>query len=631
MKRKSWLYALLALAALVVLLTIFLRLRPTAPPPPTPYSILPTSAWSHLPTVTPPGPGEPTVPPEALTMRAAPTATPGAPPLYPSPIPTPTWPPTPTPVSPGATDDVPMVEVPAGEFIMGTTEEEVARLEREWREKCGKRCVVFYRFANEAPQMVVYLDSFSIDQYKVTNARYRHCVEAGVCSLPHPLYHEVLWDPRYDNYAVQVNWYNANAYCQWVGKRLPTEAEWEKAARGTDGRLYPWGNEHDLGRYAYNPDAHEPVDRYPQGASPYGVIGLLDRPPEWTIDWYRAYPGNAAIYPGLDTSDMWGSERGLYARGYRAVRGLGLPEEEAARASVRNGYDPTSNYPGFRCVRGPQPRPLEQALVRSTAPTPVPTPAPAATVDLSQMIYVPAGPFIMGSDEVPSDDPYLRASTPQHIVYLDAFYIDRTEVTRREFATFLNALGTHRRACGGYDCGMGGVVLNPDSGKYIAGVITFDGKELHYVEDPTYAPYPAMGVTWYGAQAYCAWVGKRLPTEAEWEKAARGTDGRRYPWGNEPIPEFLEEYREPVGSRPGNASPYGMLDALGNVMEWVADWYDPAYYAYSPYRNPPGPPSGEEKVIRGPVMGLDDITLRDHESPRASFDIGFRCAYSPAQ
>lgn len=507
-----------------------------------------------------------------------------------------------------------MVEVPAGEFIMGTTEEEVERLESQWRERCGERCVIFYRFANEAPQMTVYLDAYSIDQYKVTNARYRRCVEAGVCSPPSPPYQESFWDPQYDGYAAHVNWYNANAYCQWVGKRLPTEAEWEKAARGTDGRLYPWGNEYDPVRYAYNPDAYEPVDRYPQGASPYGVVGLLDRPPEWTIDWYRAYPGNAATYPGLDTSDMGGREKGRYAKGYRAIRGSGLPDEEAARASVRGASDPmTNNYPGFRCVRGPQPVSLEQAIVRSTAPTPVPTPVPAATVDLSHMVYVPTGPFIMGNNDIPLDDPYRLGEAPQHVVYLDAFYIDRTEVTRREFAAFLNTLGTNRRACGGYDCGHGWLV---------------GGEE--------YAAYPAMGVTWYGAQAYCAWVGKRLPTEAEWEKAARGTDGRRYPWGNEPIPEFLEEYREPVGSRPGNASPYGMLDALGNVMEWVADWYDPAYYAYSPYANPLGPPSGENKVIRGPStpgrMLTAGVTLRWFDSPHVPFDIGgFRCAYSPAQ
>ncbi|MGC8947570.1 MAG: formylglycine-generating enzyme family protein, partial [Anaerolineae bacterium] len=567
-----------------------------------------------LPTVTPPGPGEPTVPPEALRMRAAPTATRGRPPATPTPL-TPVPSPTPLPTrslpSTGY-DDVPMIEIPAGEFIMGITEKESRQWHDRWRQTCGPRCITFYQFLNEAPQMTVYLDSFLIDQYKVTNIRYRRCVEAGACAPPA----DDRWrEPHYDNFAVRVNWYDAEAYCRWVGKRLPTEAEWEKAARGTDGRWYPWGNEHDPTRYARAEE--EPVDRYPQGASPYGVIGMLDEPPEWTSDWYLPYPGNQAIYPGADTSDPRTYGDRLYEKGYRAVRGQVLEGgyAEDSRVSIRAPGDPTDGAFSFRCVMGPPPVPLEQAVVQSTAPTPVPTLVPAATVDVSNMVYIPAGPFIMGTNEVSPDDFLRGGETPQHVVYLDAFYIDRTEVTRAEFAAFLKRLGISRRACSGYDCGGGLIDLE-----------TYDPDT-----DP-YASWAARNVSWYGAQAYCAWVGKRLPTEAEWEKAARGTDGRRYPWGNEPIPE----YDGPVSSHPEWASPYGVLDTLGNVGEWVADWYDQRYYSYSPYINPWGPPDGQEKVIRGDISGwigesmVQPVTYRYYAVPyNAANRTGFRCAYTP--
>lgn len=532
-------------------------------------------------------------------MRAAPTATRGRPPATPTPLPpTVVVSPTPLPtrsVPSSGDDEVPMLEIPPGEFIMGITEREAFILYRQWRETCGPRCLLFYQFENEVPQMIVYLDTFWIDQYKVTRARYRRCVEAGVCA---PLENDPGPSP-YDNFAARVNWYDANDYCHWVGKRLPAEAEWEKAARGTDGRWYPWGNEYDPTRHTLEA---APVDQYPQGASPYGVVGMLDEPPEWTSDWYRPYPGNQDVYLGKDTSDPYGREFGFYDLGYRTVRGQVLHGgyAEDSRVTMRAPGHPTESLRGFRCVRGPQPPALEQAIRRSTAPTPVPTLVPATSVDLSNMIYVPAGPFIMGTNDASPEE------APLHIVYLDAFYIDRTEVSRGEFAAFLKMMGTFKRACGGYDCSS----EIPDNERY--------------------ASWPVMDATWYGAQAYCAWVGKRLPTEAEWEKAARGTDGRFYPWGNEPI----VEYSDPVGIHPEWASPYGMLDALGNVGEWVADWYDPWYYSYSPYINPPGPPTGTEKVVRGYISAMymvmvRPVTSRGHFDPSDGVRIGFRCAYSP--
>jgi formylglycine-generating enzyme required for sulfatase activity len=526
-----------------------------------------------------------------------------------------------------------MVEIPAGEFLMGSTEEEVEHLNKQWAEKYAR--YFYYQFYNEAPQMIVYLDTYSIDQYKVSNNRYRHCVEAGVCT---PLSESEARrvDTLDDSYATQVAWVNANMYCQWVGKRLPTEAEWEKAARGTDGKWYPWGNEHNLMHYAHNPSAYEPVHQYPNGASLYGVVGQLDRPAEWTADWYQIYPGNAAVYPDLDTSSSLGGDGGnLYTRGYRAARGGGFPEEERARVARRGGVDPANTNLSFRCVLGLESMPLEQAIVRTTAPTPVPTLVPAAEVDLSNMAYIPSGEFVMGTDEVqPSCSIGFQTGIPQHIVYLDAFYIDRTEVTRQEFADFLNALGTHRRACGGFDCGWGGLVFDRDNDKYIVGGFVFEETEGKYVEDLRYANRPADGVTWYGAQAYCTWMGKQLPTEAEWEKTARGTDGRWYPWGNEPDEDVFSHSKYSVGTLSADTSPYGVMGMLSNVGEWVADWYTPDYYVYSLYSNPPGPTSGESNVIRGlphPNLARVGVTIRWSDFPHSSYGIGFRCAYSPGQ
>jgi iron(II)-dependent oxidoreductase len=226
-------------------------------------------------------------------------------------------------------------------------------------------------------------------------------------------------------------------------------------------------------------------------------------------------------------------------------------------------------------------------------------PEPPRTEDRAEMVLVPAGEFWMGSDEYPDEK-------PRHRVYLDAYHIDKYEVTNALYKRFMDPTGRSAPA------------LWTNS--------NFNG--------PT---QPVVGVDWYDAEAYCRWAGKRLPTEAEWEKAARGTDGRKYPWGHDwdsskaNSREIKIDKTVAVGSYPAGVSPYGAHDMAGNVWEWVADWYDKDYYKRSPDRNPTGPSTGQYKVLRGGAWVNNPINLRtaDRSSNTPdgrNNDVGFRCA-----
>jgi branched-chain amino acid transport system substrate-binding protein len=254
---------------------------------------------------------------------------------------------------------------------------------------------------------------------------------------------------------------------------------------------------------------------------------------------------------------------------------------------------------------------------------PVPPAAPACnsigqtwTSPLDGMILVclPAGEFGMGSNSDGSDE------KPFHKVYLDTFWIDKTEVTNAMFAQFVEGSG----------------YLN-------AGSSTWGNPD-----------HPVTEVTWEDAIAYCDWMGRRLPSEAQWEKAARGADGRKYPWGDSPTTGNLANFADmnlnvdvadknvndgyettaPVGSYPAGASPYGALDMAGNVWEWVNDWYQPDYYNSSLEANPTGPATGTGRVLRGgsyhdPWDSLR-TSYRFYSDPESHFsNFGFRCAAMP--
>jgi len=223
-----------------------------------------------------------------------------------------------------------------------------------------------------------------------------------------------------------------------------------------------------------------------------------------------------------------------------------------------------------------------------------------------EMVYVPAGPFLMGYNGGYSDE------GPQHTVTLDAYWIDRTEVTAGKYALCVQA-----GAC------------KPPVRKTTNAIDNFYG-------NPDYADWPVIYVNWADAEAYCSWAGRRLPTEAEWEKAARGVEGALYPWGNASPDETLALFGNHIedvvktGSYPAGASPFGALDMAGNAWEWTADWYSSDYYSHSPTADPPGPESGERKSMRGGSWNFDTPGLRASyrlakEPTYASADVGFRC------
>jgi serine/threonine-protein kinase len=254
------------------------------------------------------------------------------------------------------------------------------------------------------------------------------------------------------------------------------------------------------------------------------------------------------------------------------------------------------------------------AFPLTSSVTPFATAAPAITTTKeislapSGMVLVPAGSFTMGavSGKFDADE------TPPHTVYLDDYYIDVMEVTNAQFARFANS--------GGYQT---------DAEK--AG----DSTTWRSLNSADRRRFPVVFVSWNDAVRYCAWAGKRLPTEAEWEKAARGATKRIYPWGN----SFTERYANTVDAGIGQPvavasqsaeSPFGLYDAVGNVWEYVRDWYDGGYYTNSPKTDPRGPATGTFKVIRGGSFKSQSdratTTVREKISPDSrGDDVGFRC------
>ncbi len=272
--------------------------------------------------------------------------------------------------------------------------------------------------------------------------------------------------------------------------------------------------------------------------------------------------------------------------------------------------------------------------------------------DNMTMVYVPPGSFLMGSDDTQIDLAFatceqLRGSdkcqrwwfgaeSPQHKVILDGFWLDQTEITNTQYAIFLNENGNQQEGGATWLHLEDSDVLIEQQGN------TFQPKY-------GFADHPVVEVSWYGAEAYCEWVGGQLPTEAQWEYAARSEDALVYPWGNTFDGNNLNfcdvnctndwknkdyddgfELSAPVGSYPDGRSWVSGMDMAGNVWEWVNDWYDNEYYANSPAENPPGPDSTDSKVLRGGSwLGSADNEVRAARradfAPKNTGNVGFRC------
>lgn len=497
-------------------------------------------------------------------------------------------------------DDSVMVYVPPGEFAMGSYE--------------GAK--------DERPVRRVHLSGYYIDKYEVSWRQWKLSglpyVETLGNRLPVPEAPD--WGIVDDQPVINVSWHDAQDYVAWAGKRLPSEAQWEKAARGDDGRVFPWGNappdiekavwrDHPIAKVST-----APVDCCADGMSPYGVFNMAGNVYEWCEDIYdKTFYASSSSFDPLATE---GSK-------YRVLRGGAfLLEAEDLRSAYRYRLLPQDRTPyiGFRAVvpgaSSPAASPLEGRETTETGWFDEPMPPGLVkgaeegeylwTRDQSVMVFVPSGSFTMGSDDGEKDE------APPRQVELDGYYIDKYEVTWRQWR--LSGLPTLK---------------------------ALDARPL-----PDHKPVwgrgddlPVTYIQWNDAVAYAEWVGKRLPTEAEWEKAARGDDGRTYPWGNEP-PTFERavwkehpigrEAPAPVSCCPEGASPYGAENMAGNVFEWCSDLYGRAFYASAPAKNPYNDhdPRGR-RVLRGGAFVLDAedlrVTLRNRQYPEEGQDyVGFR-------
>jgi len=405
-----------------------------------------------------------------------------------------------------------------------------------------------------APAVRLPVAAFWITRAPVTNAQYgAWCAASGTRPPPH---WRAARPPASlaEHPVTYVDWFAALAYARGAGARLPSELQWERAARGDDTRRYPWGDEPPTplhANFAAQFGATTPVGSHPDGHSPWGCSDMAGNVWEWTSSLSRPYP----YRPDDGRED-------LAASGQRVVRG-GSYNHVAAdiRCSARDRLFPGACdvYIGLR-------------LVRDNAP-------PAG--DPHDWVQVPAGHVLLGDGPTGNAAGEAAGALPglgtsPHPVQLAAFELASTPVTNRQYAHFVRATGHAAPA--------------------------------HWMGASPTAPlrdHPVSYVDWHDALAYCNWLGARLPTEAEWERAARGDDQRRYPWGQAaPDPRYACFNRPQedigtcaVGGRRRGAGPFGHLDLAGNVWEWSASQY--ASYPYDAGDGRNALQASGRRVLRG--------------------------------
>ena len=538
-----------------------------------------------------------------------------------------------------------MVLIPAGSFLMGSEDE---------------------ASPGSQPVHTVHVDGFFMDTHEVTNAQFKAFVDANpqwqkdnIEDRFHHGYYLHYWDGtdypagKAEHPVVFVSWYAAMAYAEWAGKRLPTEAEWEYAARGgLAGKKYPWGDDEPTPAHANfgnNVGDTTPVGQYP--ANGYGLYDMASNVSEWCLDAWDAdfyavsddsrnpIAGGETVQELRDNFTRIPNEPGRVLRG-------GSWDFSAAPLHGRDRHTPITTFVfiGFRCVKDITPAPAGADVPEAdegddgeVAEEEVPADDIADDVGievLEGMVLIPAGSFLMGSeDEFLWGDPQPR---PVHTVHLDAFYMDIHQVTNAEFKAFVDA--------------------NPEWGKDNIEDRFHDGDYLYFWTGNDYlagrAEHPVASVSWYAAMAYAEWAGKRLPTEAEWEYAARGgLAGKKYPWGDTITAADATFARRfdgtpvttPVGQYPANG--YGLYDMAGNVWEWCLDAWDEDFYAVSDNSQNPiaggetiqwilenftSIPNDSYRVHRGGAWNNNSqrlrVARRNGDHPTAAYaPYGFRC------
>ena len=503
-----------------------------------------------------------------------------------------------------------MVLIPAGQFQMGSDDERPAR--------------------------IVQVDAFYLDEYEVTNAQFKAFVDANpnwqkdrIAKRFHNGTYLKHWNGNdypsgtANHPVTHVSWYAAMAYAEWVGKRLPTEAEWEYAARGGVADMnYPWGDTISTRQANYNNHVGSTttVGRY--AANDYGLYDMAGNVWEWCLDEYDNTGGETIQW----LSDNFTSIPDDSSRVLRG--GSWLASALHLRVATRSKSTPALTYEdlGFRCARGvthpgeltdpgtvPPPTPPGESTDTGTVAPPTspgestdtdtvaPPPKVAPPPPAGGMVLIPAGQFQMGS----TDDAGGEDKRPT--VQVDAFYLDEYEVTNAQFKAFVDA--------------------NPNWQKDRIAKRFHNGAYLKHWNGTDYpagtANHPVTYVSWHAAMAYAEWVGKRLPTEAEWEYAARGgVADMNYPWGDT-ISTRQANYNNRVGGTTAvgryAANDYGLYDMAGNVWEWCFNEY------YADAR------SIGLRVLRGGSWLASArylrVAARSGASPTgASVDIGFRCA-----
>ena len=521
-----------------------------------------------------------------------------------------------------------MVDVPAGDYPVGITRTQAQALVDRCLVGASDTLCAASLFENRGPPHTVRISTFDLDRIEVTNRDYMRCVVSGPCRASKYATKSPLGDA--ERPVTGVSWDDARTYCAWTGGRLPTEAEFEYAARGRRGERFPWGNaapsshlaafcddtchsdEYTVGGFSGSRKAADPAGAHGAGATVDGVQDLAGNVFEWVEDAYNeGFPARIAER-GIATDPV---NRSSKTSASRVVKGGAWNFTPIYLDPLhRRGYsaDKRATSIGFRCANA-NPR--------------------------SGKRRIPGGTFRRGLDlaekdallsECLHDDIMKKCSygtrfsdqVPAKRVSLDAFRIDRFQVTNRLYRACVDAGQCKNR-----------------------GSLDTPGWNLD--------DQPVTSVSWNDAQEYCSFAGKRLCTESEWEAAARGPAGYLYPWGMEAADENahycsgacaetwkearkeLPSHRpESVASRPGNISPLGVLDMAGNILEWTASKYVENRFRKcrsdicdDPHRSPRGKGDAVCKggsYIEGPTKSTATYRSNRRRTLQRGY-LGFRC------